>query len=532
MASLATAMDMYMSPGADNRTARASAFPLLTLTRALQPGAMQKVSSDAMSPIQQIRATMSSMVAAIRGINDENNRQRVVLDRMRRNAAEDARERAILAEPIGTEGAPERVTEEDPNAGSRMGMGQIAAAIAAIALAARKIMRVMSRIGSALMTMSRLAARATLALATSRGALLRGISMIMSNPRLRLLAGVAAGVGAGVGAAVTMLTRPSSEAEGAPTQPSAASTAPPGTAPPGSSQRVPADGAPIPSNSALPINYPAYAQQIGQRESGGNYQAVNRIGYLGKYQFGAPALQDMGLVRSGTTMRGLDDPSNWTIEGGKQAFLNNPQLQEDTMVRYTNQNFRALNRLGVVNNQSSNEQIAGFLAAAHLLGPGGARNLAQGRDGADAFGTSGSSYYRLGTATQIARATSTQASATPSDSTQIASAANAPQTTSSIQNNEAQQARQAPAPVTGTSQRPPGQPEQAQQAPVPIAGTPQAAPSPAPQSTPPPAGRPGPETARAPSREAMQVAAAGEVGEGATMTYIQPVVIYNTIGVA
>lgn len=241
----------------------------------------------------------------------------------------------------------------------------------------------------------------------------------MRNPRLRLLA---AGATAAAAAAAYIFGR-GDESES--TTPGQAPSAAPSI--PGSSQRVPADSAPIPSNSALPIDYQAYAQQIGQRESGGNYQAVNRIGYLGKYQFGAPALQDMGLVRSGTTMRGLDDPSNWTIEGGKQAFLNNPQLQEDTMVRYTNQNFRALNRLGVINNQSSNEQIAGFLAAAHLLGPGGARNLAQGRDGADAFGTSGSSYYRLGAATQTARATSTQASVAPPGGTQTAIASNVPQ---------------------------------------------------------------------------------------------------------
>jgi len=522
VASLAKAMEMYMSPGTDNRTARASTFPLLTLTRAMQSGSMQKVASNAMPPIQQIRATMSSMVSAIKGINDENDRQRIVLDRMRRGAAEDARERAILAEPTDTKGAPEKSTENEPDAKSRMGMGQIAAAIAAIAIAGQKIMRIMSRIGSALMSMSRLAAQATLALATSRGALLRGISMIMSNPRLRLLAGITAGIGAAVGAAVTMLTRPSREADGASTQPSAAPRS--SQRMPGSPAPAPAGGASIPSNSSLPIDYAAYAQQIGQRESNSNYQAVNTIGFLGKYQFGYMALIDMGLVRQGVTSnRQLDDPSSWTIEGGKQAFLNNPQLQEDTMVRYTNQNFRTLNRLGVINTESSNEQIAGFLAAAHLLGPGGARNLAQGRGGADAYGTTGASYYSLGVASQsMASQTGSRvaAASSPASADRAAAPAARPST-----------AQLSPPSAAVPGQPVPGQPEQAQPAPISTAGAPQIASASPPDISAAIPGRPESDGAQTSPREATQIAAAGEMGEGST-TYFQPIVIYNTTGVA
>ena len=150
----------------------------------------------------------------------------------------------------------------------------------------------------------------------------------------------------------------------------------------------------------MPIDYNSYVQKIGEKESGGNYKAVNTLGYLGKYQFGAMALQDMGLVKKGTTLKGLDNPSNWTIEGGKQAFLNNTQLQEDTMLRYTKQNFRTLNRIGVINKDSSPQEMAGYLAAAHLLGPGGAKQLSQGKIGADAYGTSSATYFKVGSATQ------------------------------------------------------------------------------------------------------------------------------------
>ena len=169
----------------------------------------------------------------------------------------------------------------------------------------------------------------------------------------------------------------------------------------------------VPSVSGLPIDYKAYAEKIGEKESGGKYDAVNTLGYLGKYQFGALALQDMGLVKKGTSLKGLDDPSNWNIEGGKQAFLKNAQLQEDTMAKYTKQNFATLNRIGVINDKSSQQEIAGYLAASHLLGPGGAKQLAQGNVGSDAYGTTSASYFKVGSATQGLGGAATVASAVP-----------------------------------------------------------------------------------------------------------------------
>jgi hypothetical protein len=169
----------------------------------------------------------------------------------------------------------------------------------------------------------------------------------------------------------------------------------------------------VPSVSGLPIDYKAYAEKIGEKESGGKYDAVNTLGYLGKYQFGALALQDMGLVKKGTSLKGLDDPANWNIEGGKQAFLKNAQLQEDTMAKYTKQNFATLNRIGVINDKSSQQEIAGYLAASHLLGPGGAKQLAQGNVGSDAYGTTSASYFKVGSATQGLGGAATVASAVP-----------------------------------------------------------------------------------------------------------------------
>lgn len=182
------------------------------------------------------------------------------------------------------------------------------------------------------------------------------------------------------------------------------------------------ESATIPTVSGIPIDYKSYAQKIGEKESGGDYKAVNTLGYLGKYQFGAMALQDMGLVKKGTSLKGLDISSNWNIEGGKQAFLNNPQLQEDTMLRYTKQNFRTLNRIGVVNKDSSPQEIAGYLAASHLLGPGGAKELSKGNVGTDAYGTSSASYFKVGSATQSVTSNPSMASATPTSGSTVSSA--------------------------------------------------------------------------------------------------------------
>lgn len=161
----------------------------------------------------------------------------------------------------------------------------------------------------------------------------------------------------------------------------------------------------IPSDNSMGIDYNSYASALAKKESGGDYGAVNSLGYVGKYQFGAMALEDMGLVKKGVGKKGqkaLDDPSNWNVEGGKQAFLGNAQLQEDTMLRYTQQNFKALARLGVITKDTDPKEVAGYLAAAHLLGPGGARDLKQGKSGTDAYGTSSAAYYKVGAETQTA----------------------------------------------------------------------------------------------------------------------------------
>ncbi len=138
---------------------------------------------------------------------------------------------------------------------------------------------------------------------------------------------------------------------------------------------------------------------IRKRESGGNYGAVNNLGYSGAYQFGSPLLEDLGYVRKGASRHGnraLNEPSNWTIPGGKEAFLSNPKLQDEAMRKALALNEKRLRKAGVIHERSSPEEINGLLAAAHLGGVGGAKKAARGQSSRDAYGTDVGDYYRMG----------------------------------------------------------------------------------------------------------------------------------------
>jgi hypothetical protein len=161
------------------------------------------------------------------------------------------------------------------------------------------------------------------------------------------------------------------------------------------------------SSDTESFNYEKFAEAVGKRESGGNYSAVNSIGFVGKYQFGAAALEDLNLVKGGTGRKGngkLNDPSVWNISGGLPEFLRSPDIQESAMKKFTELNKTRLEGMTVLTKNSAPAEIAGYLAVAHLLGPGGARDLKNGKNGADAYGTSGSTYMALGKQSQMPQA--------------------------------------------------------------------------------------------------------------------------------
>ena len=126
-----------------------------------------------------------------------------------------------------------------------------------------------------------------------------------------------------------------------------------------------------------------FLEDIGFRESSGNYHAVNQFGYLGKYQFGRKTLNALGY----------DSISN-------REFLENHSLQEEAMYALLSHNKHILRRqikeyVGqTINGIYITE--SGILAAAHLAGPGNVKKFfRKGYEFHDGNGTKMTSYMTL-----------------------------------------------------------------------------------------------------------------------------------------
>lgn len=134
----------------------------------------------------------------------------------------------------------------------------------------------------------------------------------------------------------------------------------------------------------------AYAKVMASSESTFNASAENPDGFIGEFQMGAAALIEAGLVKPGTNNRGLDNPANWKNGLSKSKFLNDRQLQHNAFAAYTNKQIQYLGSR-FTGSKSSCDKV-GVIAAAHLLGPNGSKNL----KAVDGNGTSGNSYYDMG----------------------------------------------------------------------------------------------------------------------------------------
>ena len=144
--------------------------------------------------------------------------------------------------------------------------------------------------------------------------------------------------------------------------------------------------------------------QLGYSESNMNYQAENPVTkYIGKYQFGAAALSDMGYIHRDAYnlygQRALEYSSSWTGRdgiGSKSDFLNSPLVQENVMDRYTRANYNTMIQTGAIKAGDTADVVSGKLSVAHLLGAGGATTWNRTGLGADASGTTGTRYYNEG----------------------------------------------------------------------------------------------------------------------------------------
>lgn len=128
------------------------------------------------------------------------------------------------------------------------------------------------------------------------------------------------------------------------------------------------------------LSFEEWKEALAFKESKGKYGIVNRLGYMGKYQFGRATLRGLGVNDS-------------------LSFLEDELLQERTFIKYVKYNHKQLEpyikkysgkTIGGVRVTES-----GILAAAHLSGAGGVKKFlsTNGNQGKkDAFGTTIRSY--------------------------------------------------------------------------------------------------------------------------------------------
>lgn len=122
--------------------------------------------------------------------------------------------------------------------------------------------------------------------------------------------------------------------------------------------------------------YDRLKQRIGERESSNNYRAVNQYNYLGKYQFGAARLVDMGYIRQDYQRRygnsAVNYPEAWTGKDGissKDDFLGAPVVQEQVMDRSLRNSYQSIvNGSGVDGSAADPGRMGGLLYLAHNQG--------------------------------------------------------------------------------------------------------------------------------------------------------------------
>lgn len=148
-----------------------------------------------------------------------------------------------------------------------------------------------------------------------------------------------------------------------------------------------------------------FLNDLGARESGGNYKAFNKYGYAGKYQMGEAALIDAGYYKKASRVYNNDWSGVFTGKDNVYSindFLNNSIAQENAQIVFKKKQWGYLKSVGadkyvgkVINNYTITE--SGLLAGAHLKGAGAVISYlkSEGKNvPKDAFGTSVESYIK------------------------------------------------------------------------------------------------------------------------------------------
>ena len=152
-------------------------------------------------------------------------------------------------------------------------------------------------------------------------------------------------------------------------------------------------------------NLTEFLNDLGARESGGNYKSLNKYGYAGKYQMGEMAMVDAGYYVKPSRIYNNDWNGIFTGRDGiysLEDFLNNTKAQENAQLIFKKKQWGYLKAVGadkycgqVINGYRITQ--SGLLAGAHLKGAGSVITYLKSGgkcNEKDAFGTSVESYMK------------------------------------------------------------------------------------------------------------------------------------------
>ena len=144
-------------------------------------------------------------------------------------------------------------------------------------------------------------------------------------------------------------------------------------------------------------DYSAFLDALGKRESSNNYAAVNRFGYMGRYQMGGMALKEAGFK---------DADGAWTALANSYGvysqddFLHSPDAQNVAVAAYHTKvcsYIRAYRLERYIGSTYCGVEVtrSGLLAACHLVGVGSLKKaLASGTHAYDGNRTPASEYMK------------------------------------------------------------------------------------------------------------------------------------------
>lgn len=157
-------------------------------------------------------------------------------------------------------------------------------------------------------------------------------------------------------------------------------------------------------NNILCDNNEEYMRRLSQRESGGDFSIIGGAGnhYLGGFQFGRSAMEDIGLIENRRGYREFrrnfesEGVDYWSVDAQREACVSLMRKNKHYMRNHYGYIGKTINGVEVTE--------AGLLAACHLVGHRAVKNWLESngrRDTRDAFGTSLVEYMNLMEGVQV-----------------------------------------------------------------------------------------------------------------------------------